>query len=102
MTALFYISRAAQIDIIEISNWYENQTPQLAERYLREMDGKFAMIRDFPEIYSPVRNSEIRKCKVDGWPYQIFFVFTSDTNTIEIIAVIHTSRDPKYISSRTH
>ena len=89
---------AAKIDIIEISGWYDAQTPQTGERFLKSLDEKFEMIDEHPLIYRTFRNSIIRKCKLDPWPYHIFFACSGDH--IEVVAVIHTSRDPNYILSR--
>ena len=100
MIPTMILSLAAKIDIIEISEWYDFQTPQTGERFLRSLDEKFEMINEHPLIYRTLKNSEIRKCKLDQWPYHIFFACSGDL--IEVVAVIHTSRDPNYILSRTH
>ena len=99
MKRTFLISLAARLDVDEISLWYQQQEPQLGGRFLEALTRKFRFIADHPEIYPPQRNSEIRRCKLDRWPYFIFFA--ASEIVIEIIAIIHTSRDPKYIATRT-
>jgi plasmid stabilization system protein ParE len=92
------LSRDAKFDAIEISEWYETQTPGTGERFLRALDKKFDAIRSSPEIHGVIPGSEIRRSKVESWPYQVFFVLNNDV--AEVIAIIHTSRDPRYISKR--
>jgi ParE toxin of type II toxin-antitoxin system, parDE len=92
------ISLAAKIDVISISSWYDSQTHGTGERLLSALDHKFEFICEHPLIYPTLSGSEIRKCRLDQWPYPVFFV--CDESLIEVIAVIHTCRDPKYVSSR--
>jgi len=99
MSRTFLVSFAAKIDVDEISLWYEQQGSQLGKKFLRELSQKFRSIIDHPEIYRCEKNSEIRRCKLDRWPYFIFFAATE--TAIEVVAIIHTSRDPKYIATRT-
>jgi plasmid stabilization system protein ParE len=93
------LTRAAKYDVIEIFEWYELQTKSTGERFFQALDQKFESICLNPEIHSPVSKSGIRKSKLERWPYHVFFVFSGDI--IEVLAIIHTSRDPAYISSRT-
>jgi toxin ParE1/3/4 len=93
------VSLSAKIDVIEISRWYDAQSPKTSERFLKSLDKKFDLICEHPLVYRAFKKSEIRKCKVGPWPYQVFFTCTGDL--IDVIAVIHTSRDPKYVTQRT-
>jgi plasmid stabilization system protein ParE len=99
MSLPLIVSLLAKIDVIEIASWYDAQTPKAGERFLKSLDKKFEMICEHPLVYRAFKNSEIRKCKVGPWPYQVFFTCTGDL--IEVIAVIHTARDSKYITQRT-
>ncbi len=93
------VSLLSKTDVIEISGWYDAQTPKTGERFFKSLDKKFDMICENPLVYRAFKNSEIRKCKVAPWPYQVFFTCTGDL--IDVIAIIHTSRDSKYITQRT-
>lgn len=93
------VALSAKNDVVEISRWYDSQTPQTGERFLIALDRKFERVCEHPLIYRALRNSEIRRCKLEHWPYHVFFTCTG--TSIEIIAIIHTSRDPEYISQRT-
>lgn len=56
------------------------------------------MIVIFPGIYQGHPATSIRKSRMSHWPYFVFFV-CSET-LIEVLAIIHTSRDPQHISTR--
>jgi|688.fasta_scaffold1100649_1 plasmid stabilization system protein ParE len=93
------LTRNAQDDAIEISEWYETQTQGTGERFLRALDRKFDSIRATPTIHRIVSGSTIRRSKLENWPYQVFFSLGDQVAIV--IAIIHTSRDPLYISKRT-
>ena len=93
------LTRDALTDVLEISEWYEEQTEGTGERFLKALDDKFEMIRQNPEIHRTLPDSPIRKSKVENWPYQVFFAIRN--RVAEVIAIIHTSRDASYISERT-
>lgn len=92
------ISREAQTDAIEIAEWYELQTPQTGERFYKALEEQFEMIVNFPGIYRTNRELFIRKSKMANWPYYVFFICSE--HLIEVLAIIHTSRDPGYIATR--
>lgn len=92
------LTRHAQDDAVKISEWYETQTEGTGERFLRALDRKFDSIRATPTIHRMVSSSEIRRSKVENWPYQVFF--SLGDRVVTVIAIIHTSRDPLYISKR--
>ncbi len=92
------ISRQAQIDAIEIADWYELQTPQTGERFYQALEEQFEMMTIFPGIYRANHATSIRKSKMAHWPYFVFFVCSE--HLIEVLAIIHTSRDPNHIAAR--
>ncbi len=92
------LTYAAKIDVIQISEWYELRTPGTGERFLNALDEKFEAICNNPEIHRVVTESGIRKSKLEQWPYQVFFA--CGAALIEVLAIIHTSRNPGYISER--
>ena len=96
--ASLILTCASKVDIIQISEWYELHTPGTGERFLKSLDEKFDAICMNPEIHRIITESGIRKSKLEQWPYQIFFVCGSPD--IEVLAIIHTSRAPGYISER--
>lgn len=97
MTKLI-LTNDAKIDVIEISEWYEIRTAGTGERFLTALDEKFDSICGNPELHSLISKTGIRKSKLEKWPYQVFFAHSP--HLIEVIAIIHTSRDPEYISKR--
>jgi plasmid stabilization system protein ParE len=92
------VSCDAKFEILEISDWYDLKDAGTGERFMSALDRKFDEMCAHPNIYPSIAGSELRKCRIEKWPYLIFF--TVDELKVEVVAVIHASRDPEYISSR--
>jgi len=86
------ISSLAQKDLLESSEWYEEQTFGLGERFAEIIYGSINTIANDPLIYKKVK-SDIREFVVEQFPYLIIYEYKSDV--VNIIRIFHTSRNPK-------
>lgn len=77
--------------------WYASQNLDAARRFNDEMDAVLQRISDAPDRW-PKYTSEIRKCRMNRFPYPVFYRQT--TSAIQIIAVAHGSRRPGYWKDR--
>ena len=87
----------AQIEMLKAAEYYELQQFDLGKRFLLTVQEKVKHIRLNPFIYSSFE-SNLRKCRLDTFPYGI--VFRSTDKHIEIIAVVNLRREPGYWKNR--
>ena len=97
MTPRFVIRSAAEADVAEAFEWYEQRSPGLGLEFLRAVDVTFAIIARTPEIF-PTLQKDIRRARLRRFPYGVFFVERS--GTISVLAVMHAHRDPRRWLSR--
>jgi plasmid stabilization system protein ParE len=92
VTAYRLVSEAqVDIDIEAAFRWYENQQTGLGLEFLDELRAAYDRIVDGPFRYSQLR-SNTRRALLKRFPYAIYFVV--EEQTIVVLAVLHTSRDP--------
>ena len=82
--------RAAQLEYNEAAKWYESTRPGLGARFLQVVDDFIDGIATDPERY-PIVVEDIRQAFVGAFPYCVYYRIIVDR--IQIIAIVHTSRD---------
>ena len=81
-------------DIKKGAQWYNIKQPKLGNKYISYVRAKISSIRTHPQVF-PIRYGEVQTAVVDVFPYMIHFIFLSTNNSIVILAVLHTSRNPE-------
>jgi plasmid stabilization system protein ParE len=84
--------RAVEADVEAAFNWYEGEEPGLGLEFLEELRAAYHRILDHPLGYQDLR-SGIRRALTSRFPYGIYFSIEEDT--IVIVAVLSTARDPE-------
>jgi plasmid stabilization system protein ParE len=92
-------SSLAQQDVIEAIRWYNNQKQNLGFQFYDRLSEKLSAIRKNPLYYS-IRFKKVRASKVAKHPFLIYFKIDEKNSVIAILAVLHTSRNPKEITKR--
>jgi plasmid stabilization system protein ParE len=96
------ILEAAEEDLAEASNWYEEQNAGLGRRFLAAVGETLKRIRNIPEGFARLEgvpeSEEIRRTQVKGFPYLI--VFRLEASEVLVTAVGHTARGPRFWQSR--
>ena len=92
-------SSKAQQDVIESVRWYNNQKQNLGFQFYDRLNEKLSSIRKNPHGYS-IRFKKLRASKVAKHPFLIYFKIDEKKSIIAILAVLHTSRNPKEITKR--
>jgi plasmid stabilization system protein ParE len=87
----------ASADLGEAWLWYENRRAGLGDRFLEAADATVSAIADNPRQFA-VRHRAIRRARVRGFPYGIFFI--AETDRAVVIACFHARRDPRRWQSR--
>ena len=82
----------AEIDFAETAIWYNFQREGLGEEFLLALEAKFNEIQRNPYQFKIIYKN-VRRAFPNRFPYGIFFI--AEENIIYILAVVHTSRNPK-------
>ena len=90
-------SRAAEEELLEAIEWYEDQEPGLGSEFLDEVDVALEYIRMLPNAWPRVSRRS-RRCRLRRFPYGL--VYQVRDNVAVIIAVMHLKRWPGYWRSR--
>ncbi|MFZ2404336.1 MAG: type II toxin-antitoxin system RelE/ParE family toxin [Methylobacter sp.] len=84
---------AAQTELDQAFEWYENQQKDLGVQFLNEFDAAIRRIANYPESYILIEK-DVRRCLVKRFPYGILYGVNADK--IIVIAVAHLHRKPDY------
>ncbi len=96
---LLKIRLLAKNDIQEITTYFDEINPKITDSFLADLFNEFEIIRENPQIFT-IKYRETRVRYLKRFSYGIHFVFTS--KTVQILAVFHTSRNPKIWKERNH
>lgn len=84
----------AEIEYIEAFNWYQTQLEGLGDRFESCIEKRMIDIVNNPLIH-PNKRYNCRECYIEDFPYVIIYKVYPKQETILIISVFHTSRNPK-------
>lgn len=87
----------AETEITEALAWYWRQAPDAASHFLDELRTLIARLETNPFQF-PLTYRNTRKANFRRFPYSLFFRLQTDS--IEIFACFHTSRDPAHWQRR--
>ena len=86
-------------EIDDAFEWYLERSLQAAEAFVREVDSAFALIASSPDIW-PSFEAGTRRYVLRTFPYNI--IYREIPTGVEIIAVAHHKRRPRYWKSRLY
>src|SRR2546421_146378 len=92
MTLELEFSPAARIEFDDGADWYLRQEPSLRAQFIAAVDAALAAILQSPNSFPVVFGSNIRRARVNKFPYVIHYIVQPDR--ILIYSVFHTSRNP--------
>ncbi len=87
----------AEFEMVEAAKYYESQQKDLGKRFLEAVQSATKRLQINPALYTTL-DKDIRCCKTRTFPYGI--IFREQSDIIEIIAVMHFSREPDYWRKR--
>lgn len=88
---LRYTQRAAH-ELDEISLYFLNHNPRAGEDFFAALDLLFSHLKIMPALGRSTKVANVRVLVVPRYPYRIFYL--AEANTISILSVFHTARDP--------
>lgn len=89
---------AAEAEHLEQVAYYEAQQPGLGQRYLEQIEASIAGICEHPKLYRIERTPDIRRASVPEFRFHV--IYRERGSTIQILAVAHHRRRPRYWLSR--
>lgn len=81
----------ADLEIERAFQWYENEQSGLGVEFLEELRRAYHQIVDNPLKY-PIIRLNTRRALVRRFPYAVYFA--TENETVIVLAVLHTSRNP--------
>ena len=91
------IEAAARTDIGEAVIWYNEQQADLGIAFLDAVNASLQRISIKPRLFS-LRRREVRGARLKKFPYTIYF--RQRDELIQIVAVLHQSRDLSALDER--
>lgn len=92
------LTSAAVQDLALAERWYLDEASQVLTSFEEEIDRAFGRISERPKLYQTLE-STVRRAPVRKFPFSVFYRILPEW--IEVIAVVHQSRDPRTWPRRT-
>jgi plasmid stabilization system protein ParE len=96
MTRVLF-TQAARGDLDEARQWYREHAPHMVRHFRVAIDSVLARIAARPRQF-PAASSRTRRALLQRFPYALIFREADDA--IYVVAVFHTSRDPRIWQGR--
>lgn len=93
------VAEIVKQDLKEAAIWYNKGKRGLGNLFLKQIDKEVKQIIKNPLAYE-IRYSDIRIAFIKRFPYGIHFEYLQIENQINILAVLHTSRNPEIWEER--
>lgn len=97
MSRAFIVRPEAEDDLANARAWYEGRQAGLGDEFIEQVDAAFARIQRMP-LVPAVTHRNARRVLLKRFPYAVFYHV--DDDQITVLAVYHTSRDPRGWQSR--
>jgi len=91
------LSDEAETDFDKSFEYYFKENPKVANRFFRRINASIEDIKLNPFTF-PFVHKDVRKYVVKKIPFVIYYQINN--STIRIIAIFHTSRNPKIWNNR--
>jgi plasmid stabilization system protein ParE len=79
-------------DVLLAREWYERQSPGLGDVFAAMVEQLLERIAATPELYAATFRG-VRPAQLRRFPYVVYYRVLTDR--IEVLAVLHGSRDPR-------
>ncbi len=86
------VNPEAEADLQDAYDWYEGQQENLGESFMDRVHQSFSKILQNPKAFQK-RHKTVRIHFIKQFPFGIHYTLKADK--LIILAVLHTSRDPK-------
>lgn len=97
MSRRLIVRPAAEAEMGDAFDWYEDRVPGLGSEFLLCVDAVFSAILRSPQQY-PLVHRVVRRALARRFPYEVFFV--EDDECVVVLSVFHAKRNPKHWQKR--
>ena len=98
----FRVVDPARLEFAHAAFWYDQRQAGLGDQFVDAVKHAFQRIADAPSSHPKETTARwrrnIRRCPVDGFPYQVIFEIHPDE--LLVLAVAHGNRRPGYWKRR--
>jgi plasmid stabilization system protein ParE len=89
--------RAASVELVEASAWYEGKQQRLAFEFMTEIERCISQAAENPFQFAIAR-ADIRRVVARRFPYCVYF--RAEPQRIVVLAIFHSSRAPSIWQGR--
>jgi plasmid stabilization system protein ParE len=93
------VTAEAEQDLADAGDWYARDRPGREAKFLARVNDCFATICRIPRAGRPV-GVRHRQAVVQHFRYVVVYRYDAATDTVTVVAVFHTSRDPQDLLDR--
>jgi mRNA-degrading endonuclease RelE of RelBE toxin-antitoxin system len=86
-------------DIQDATDWYNEQLAGLGSHFQKQVKKQITSLKKNARAYS-VRYKGVRCMKIKRFPFLVHYTIIEQQKTVEVFAVLHTSRNPRIWSGR--
>jgi len=90
-------TKTSDLEIKDTIDFYNSLQIELGDKFLVSLHEKLDKIITNPSAYS-IRYKNIHCAKLNHFPFMVHFI--NEQDTIIVVGVIHTSRNPKHWKNR--
>ena len=83
----------AKDDVKEAYKWYDKQLKGLGKRFVDDMKTTLSDVANNPTSFA-IRRQNLRLANFKTFPYAAHFFINTEDDTVFIIAILHTKRNP--------
>jgi toxin ParE1/3/4 len=87
-----FVRPEAEVDLQSARDWYDQQRQGLGIEFITAVNETLNRIADMPGLFA-VSLRDVRRAKLRRFPYLIYYRQLGDR--VEVIGVLHGSRDPR-------
>jgi plasmid stabilization system protein ParE len=92
------LTPAAKADLVDAVAWYDARAPEIAPQFLETVWAALPRIAENPKQFPPSA-FQTRRALLRRFPYLVIFRERGDA--AYVVAIFHTSRDPRVWRQRT-
>lgn len=92
MTLAVRLTAAAEQDLALAEQWYLDEAPHMLASFEEEVNTTFGRVAELPGLYQTVVPT-VSRAVLRKFPFSVFY--RVEPHWIEVIAILHQSRDPR-------
>lgn len=86
----------AEDELADAYDWYEEQQPQLGNRFYNEINYYLNLLEKDPYLFPVKYAEELRIASTNKFPYIIIYWIDEAKRIVYVVSIFHTSREPEY------